>query len=424
MEPTIRLNHNVLAVESEHTVHVMVELSAPDAATDTDRAPLKLALVIDRSGSMAGEKLEATKESAAYLVRRLSPANELAVIVYDDSVDIVAPLAPVDTAELLPAIAAIWPGGSTNLSGGWLKGLEIVKGSASAGSDGPDATRQVLLLSDGQANVGIVEPGALVGMATTARREGVGTTTIGFGDGFAEALLTGMADAGGGNAYFAPTPDAAPAIFADEFEGLASIVAQNVSVEIRPSDEVEILEIMNDYPATPVSGGVQLALGDGYGGERRTLVFALHVPAVADLGVAKVADLVLRYVSVGEEIAAREVTLPVVVNVATEAEADQAEADNVVVEEVIVLKAAKARDEARRLADSGDFAGGQALLRASADELRRTAPDSAKAAELLSEADRLEETSGLLAASTYNSSTQKQLHYDAYQSRRKRDRRS
>jgi Ca-activated chloride channel family protein len=424
MEPTIRLNHNVLAVESEHTVHVMVELSAPEAATDSDRAPLKLALVIDRSGSMAGEKLEATKASAAYLVRRLGPADELAVVVYDDSVDTVAPLAPVDTAELLPAIAAIWPGGSTNLSGGWLKGLEMVKGSASTSSGELDATRPVLLLTDGQANVGITEPGALVGMVTTARGEGVGTTTIGFGDGFAEALLTGMADAGGGNAHFAPTPDAAPAIFADEFEGLASVVAQNVSVEIRPSDEVGDPRGHESVPG-------HARVGRSAVGPRRRLRRRAQVAGVRSARSSRRRPRCRqggRHRTALRERGRRDRNprghSSGVVNVATEAEADQAEADNVVIEEVIVLKAAQARDEARRLADSGDFAGGQALLRASAEELRRTAPDSAKAAELLSEADRLEETSAMLAASTYDASTQKQLHYDAYQSRRKRDRRS
>ena len=427
MRPTIRLNHNLLAVEDDHTVHVMVELAAPEAPQDTKRPPLKLALVIDRSGSMAGAKLATTKACAAYLVRRLSPTDELAVVAYDDQVDLVAPLAPVHGDSLLAAIDAIGPGGSTNLSGGWLKGLEVLR-SPAPNLDGrddavaPPATRRVLLLTDGQANAGVTAPGALVGMATTARAEGIGTTTIGFGDDFEEAVLTAMGDAGGGNAHFAPTPEAAPAIFAEEFEGLASVVAQNVSVEIRPGDDVVLVEVLNQYPAVPVSGGLQLALGDSYGGERRAVVFALHLPAVAELGVAKVADVVLRYVSIGDEIAAHEVTLPVVVNVVTAEEAAQAEADHAVVDEVLVLKTAKARDEARRLADAGDFDGGQSLLRASAAELRLSAPNSLKAAELLAEADLLEDVSGAMAAPSYDASTQKRLHYESHRTRRKRGR--
>lgn len=152
------------------------------------------------------------------------------------------------------------------------------------------------------------------------------------------------------------------------------------------------------------------------------MVFSLHLPAVADLGVAKVADVVLRYVNVGDQIAAHEVTLPVVVNVVTAEEAAQAEADHAVADEVLVLETAKARDEARRLADQGDFEGGRSLLQASAAELRLSAPGSSKAAELLAEADLLDEVSGAMAAPSYDASTQKRLHYDAHRTRRKRGR--
>src|SRR5881392_4004273 len=101
------------------------------------------------------------------------------------------------------AIDGIYSRGQTNLSGGWLKGVESLQGER---GDGP---RKVLLLTDGLANVGITGQPALVEMATKAAAadNGVGTTTIGFGADFAEELLTAMADAGRGNAYFAETPD-------------------------------------------------------------------------------------------------------------------------------------------------------------------------------------------------------------------------
>lgn len=78
MKATVRLEHQLLAVEAEHTVHAMLELTAPAAPTVRQRPPRHLALVIDRSGSMAGPKLEVTRECAAFLVRRLAPTDELA----------------------------------------------------------------------------------------------------------------------------------------------------------------------------------------------------------------------------------------------------------------------------------------------------------------------------------------------------------
>ncbi|CAN5204139.1 hypothetical protein BH20ACT22_BH20ACT22_25640 [soil metagenome] len=213
-------------------------------------------------------------------------------------------------------------------------------------------------------------------MAKQALAAGVGTTTIGFGDGFDEELLTRMAEAAGGNSHFIASPEDAPAVFADEFEGLTSLVAQNVSVEIRPSEEVKLLGALNEFPATEVVGGVQFALGDAYGGEQRRVVFELHIHELARLGVATVAELVLRYVLVGDEIAAHELVLPLKINMVQADEASQAEPDKEVTEEVLILKVAKAQKEARERADGGDFDGAQRLLSQAASDIEAALPGS------------------------------------------------
>jgi len=377
MGANVRLEHELLAVEGEHDPHCMLELEAPPAPGTTRRPPLHLALVLDRSGSMAGNKLRVARACARYLVRRLRPVDRFALVTYDHEVELRVPLPPVDPPGLEAALAAIGPGGQTNLSGGSLKGAEVLRGVPAR--SGP---RKVLLLTDGLANVGVTDPEALVALARQAGDDGIGTTTIGFGLDFDEVLLTRMADAGGGNAHFAETPDDAPGIFAQEFEGLVRLVAQNVSVEIRPTEEVRFLGVLNDFPVVPVQGGVQLQLGDAYGEERRRVVFALHVPRLARLGVAKVADVVVRYVAVGERIAQHELRLPLVVNLVRADEAARAEADAEVTEEVVVLRAARAQEEARERAESGDLDGARRLLSSGAAELRRLAPRSKRAEDL------------------------------------------
>ncbi len=87
-----------------------------------------------------------------------------------------------------------------------------------------------------------------------------------------------------------------------------------MSVEIRPTQDVQVLGVLTNFPQTEIAGGVQVSLGDAYGDERRRVVFELHVPELATLGVKNVADVVLRYVTVGEEVAAHETTIPLTVN--------------------------------------------------------------------------------------------------------------
>ena len=408
MRASVRFEHQLLAVESEHRVNCMLELQAPPAPEGRTRPPLHLALVLDRSGSMAGRKLEVTRECAAFLVRRLAPTDELALVVYDSEVDLLAPLAPVDPGALLPLIGGVSPGGQTNLSGGWLKGVEEL---GRASGEGP---RKVLLLTDGLANVGMTDPAALTAMArTTAESADVGTTTIGFGEDFDEALLTAMADAGRGNAHYAETPDAAPGIFAQEFEDLMALVAQNVSVEIRPSTDVQLLGILNGFPQVAVPGGVQVSLGDAYGDERRRLVFELHVASLAALGVTKLAEVVLRYVSIGEGVAMHGTRVPLTVNPVSADEAAAVEVDHEVTEEVMVLKAARAQAQAREHADRGEFEIARKLLSDAADELRQLAPGSVQADELLSTAQGLTASADTMDPAMWDLRARKQMHYQS-----------
>ena len=216
-----------------------------------------------------------------------------------------------------------------------------------------------------------------------------------------------MADAGGGNGHYAETADAAPAIFAEEFDDLTRLVAQNVSAEIRPQPAVEFVGVLNEYPHGPVPGGIQVSIGDAYAGETRRIVFTLHVPALAELGVQKVAEVVLRYVAVGDQVEQHELTIPIVVN-RVSAAAAAATPDLQVHEEVLVLTAARARDEAIRLADAGRYDEAQRVLRSTVRTLRD--------AELSEQADLL--APEIVALASYDPSVRKRLRFQSQRQRR------
>jgi Ca-activated chloride channel homolog len=415
MKAAVRPEHHLLAVEHEHDVNCMFELTVPAVESKAARPPLHVALVIDRSGSMAGEKLDHACRCAAWLGSRLRPADELALVTFDDEVRLVLPRTPVDPTRIAAALASVRPGGTTNLSGGWLKGLEQLRSS-------PDtATRRILVLTDGMANVGITDGTTLAALPRRAQADGVGTTTIGFGADFDEDLLTAMADSGGGNAHWAETPDMAPGIFAKEFDGLTRLCAQNVSVEIRPTAQVEVLGILNEYPQVAVPGGVQVDLGDAYGGETRNVVFQLHIPHLAELGAVQVAELILRYVSVGDEVATHEVTVPLAVNAVSAADAAAAAGDAEVRRHVLVLAAARARDEAIRMTDAGDAGSAHHSLRLAAKSLREAgALDPLTAPTASAQADLLDDEATELARGPITPYQRKRLRYDSARRRRGR----
>ncbi|HEY7703289.1 MAG TPA: VWA domain-containing protein [Acidimicrobiia bacterium] len=383
MDTDLRLDHSLVAVETDSAVFGILELTAPEAPAVVERPSLGIALVIDRSGSMTGEKLEAAKSCAGYLARRITSADRLAVVTYDDQVDLVAGTqGPGPNLE--SAIGKIEAGGSTNLSGGWLKGLEMLEGEKSD-------LRRVVLLTDGLANVGITDAERLSSMTGAAAVRGVTTSTIGFGDGYDEKLLASMADAGRGRDYFVATPDEAPGVFADEFEQLSSLVGQNLSVEFRPLAPAIDLGILNEYPVTHVGQGLQAGLGDVYGGETRKLVFHVHVPALAEQGQVQVAEVVIRWTDItGEEVKLHTRTVPIVVNIVPAKDAADEAGDISVTEEVVILKAAKGRRQARDLADQGDLDGARALLASHIDELKLISPDSAVISEATADIEELE----------------------------------
>ncbi|MEB3203349.1 MAG: VWA domain-containing protein [Candidatus Sericytochromatia bacterium] len=253
------------------TLEVLVTVDVPAVRSRQPRPPLNLALVLDRSGSMGGEKIAFAREAAACLVRQLAPEDRFSLTVFNDQVEVLQPSVAMSNPDpVLEAIRQIRPGGCTHLAGGWEAGRQQVADHRAEG-----ALNRIMLVSDGMANRGESRVGALGGWAASAATEGISTTTLGVGSDFHEQLLEAMAREGDGHYYYIEDPAQLPGIFEAELSGMTTLVGERVSIGLQPGGRAEVLEVLNALDRTP-RGGWKLA--NLRSGARTSVVLRLRVP--------------------------------------------------------------------------------------------------------------------------------------------------
>jgi Ca-activated chloride channel family protein len=390
MHVTAVLDVEAVALEAQDEVSVLLQLTAPATEPAHRRPPTALVVVVDRSGSMAGERLHGAQRALSGLVDRLDPEDSFGLVVFDDTVDVVVPVQPcVDKESVKRRIWAVRAGGTTDLSAGYLRGVQEARRATGAGGC---ATARVLLISDGHANAGVLDPERLAGVAAAALTAGVTTTTLGFGLGYDETLLGAVARGGGGAELFAEDADTAVGAIAAEVDGLLSQSVQAASLLVEMTPHVAAVSLANDLPVQSVPGGVMVELGGFLSGEARKVVLTFAVPGMPALGLARIATVTLRYVAV-PALVEQVVVLPVQVNVVPgDAAAGRVPAP-VVRSELLYQRAQAAKRDASRLLRAGDV---PAALRVLTDT-RRAVDDAVAAAPGELATDLREESAELQA---------------------------
>jgi len=340
---------------------VLVEVTAPPARSERVRPPVNLAFVLDRSGSMSGEKIRLAKQAIEEGIGRLHDDDRFAIVVYDDRVDVVVhgTLATPDARRTaLDRLREIDARGSTNLGEGWLRGAQEV---AEALTD--EGVNRCLLLTDGLANVGITDRDTLARHAGELRARGVSTTTFGVGEDFDEVLLQSMASAGGGHFYFIADAASIRDHITSEVGETLEIVARGVTLEIGAAEGIRV-ESLSPYPVNVGRDRTEITLGDLTSDERVEVVLRLNFP-YGELGRSTGAVFSL---SDRDGVVRGEAKLGWAY--ADNGANDHQERDRVVDRAVARIFAARARQEAVGLNRHGDYNGARHVVEATARRIR------------------------------------------------------
>lgn len=364
------LDVDVVAVETEDELSILLDLQAPTPQGAVARPPRTLQIVLDRSGSMSGGRLDAALRGLEQLVDRLDAQDRFGVVAFDHEVHVVVPCAPLgDGHAARHALRRVVAGGSTNLSAGLLRGLEQARDAKGEGG----AT--LLLLSDGHANDGVRDPERLGQLARGARTDGVTVGVIGIGLGYDEEVLGALAAGGAGDVHFAEQADATIGALTAEVDGLLDQVVQAASLTVTPSSAVRSVRLYNDLPVSETDAGFTVELGDFTAGETRRLLLRADVPALADLGLEAVCELRLRWTELAT-MTTRTLDLPVHVNVVPGDEAAGRVPDPKVRTEFAYQQAQKARKAATDAMRRGDRDAAHRLLDDAADDLQAAAAEA------------------------------------------------
>ncbi len=344
----VDVDRHVLPAGAVERAIVKVSLHCLPSPRAQARPPVNLALVIDRSGSMQGDRIEQAREAALELVRRLGPDDIISLVAYDSEVEVLVPAQRVRQARgLEAAIRGLTPRGMTALHGGVARGAEEVRKHI----EHSGYVHRVILLSDGQANVGPRSPEELGRLGAALLREGVSVTTVGLGLGFNEDLMTRLAQRSDGNTYFVEHSADLPRIFTAELGDVLNVVARRVVIEVdfpagvRPLRLVGREGVINERRA-------ELTLNQIYGGQERFALIEVEVdPAKAGV-TREIAQARVRYEDVAGQ---RPATLTASRSVKFSADRAKvvASADHKVQADYAANLIAVAKDEAIALVDAG-----------------------------------------------------------------------
>lgn len=393
---TVMSKDNLPVTNDEQVVYALADIR-PGAGKAFGVMPANFGLVLDRSGSMDGEKMNNLKEAVGYVVDHLGDNDLVSVTIFDDQVETIVTNQPAKNRDRIKSeISGVIPRGGTQISDGLKTGISEVRKGFS-----PERVNRILLLTDGQTWDDEEE---CLKLSEEAGRQGIAITSLGIGEEWNEKLLLQIAERSRGNSHWIRNPIEILDAFRQEVEGMQSVAATNLKLTVRLSPGVKPVRVYSTVPMIAelgrkaVSGSNVIAdLGTLDGKRGQAVLLEASVPA-QKAGRFKLGRIEVAYDVPAQGVKGQVVKSEVFVNFTADAAASSrvnAEVMNLVEK----VSAFKLQTRALTEAGAGNIASATRKLQAAATVLLNLGEeDLAEAAE--NEIKTLKKTGAFSSAGT------------------------
>ena len=284
------LSQKLLRNGQTQTVYLRIGIRGIKQEETRNRTPGNIALVIDRSGSMQGQKIAKAREAAKMAINRMDNSDHASIVIFDHQIEALVPARRVQHPDYFhSAIDHIRARGRTAIYGSIEEAVRQINRYKSA-----KRFNRIILLSDGLANVGPAKADDFQKLGARLGNNGISVSTIGLGKRYNEDLMAQLAGASDGNHAFARTAGDLVKIFDQEFDEVLSVSGQDVEIIIRTRDGVTPLRSLG-RKSTINGKEVRMRLNQVYGTASHALLVALKIDASRIDRNAPRADVSIRY---------------------------------------------------------------------------------------------------------------------------------
>ena len=280
---------NLIRLDEPQMLYLILELEAPPEARQLPAPPLNVCLVLDRSTSMQGEKMDVVKASAIQVLRNLRPQDVLSVVTFSDRAEVVIPAAYYqERAKLEAKIQMIYPSGATEIYQGLEAGVREVMRSYDS-----RRVNHIVLLTDGHTYGDEQE---CLALASKISEQGIGISAMGIGKEWNDIFLDVMATRTGGSSAYIAEPQDIKRLLLERFNALAQIYAEEVVLKLTPADGIDLSYVFRLQPdPSPVVIDTTMRLGTILQDASTQLLFEYIIqPKAVKSDLAAVLDGILK----------------------------------------------------------------------------------------------------------------------------------